>query len=128
MGCSAGQSRTEGNTISVKRVYDPPARAEGVRFPVGRLWPRGMRKEDLKLDGWLKDVAPGTELRKWSRHDPARWKEFQERYRKELEGNEESRRPILEAARKGNVTLLCSARDTERNNAVALKAFLEERL
>jgi uncharacterized protein YeaO (DUF488 family) len=114
--------------ISVKRVYDPPSRSEGVRFLVERLWPRGIRKDDLKLDGWLKDAAPSTELRKWFAHDPARWKEFQDRYRKEIEGKKDSWGPIVEAARKGNLTLLYSARDTEHNNAVALKAFLEEHL
>jgi uncharacterized protein YeaO (DUF488 family) len=114
--------------ISVKRVYDPPAGGDGFRFLVDRLWPRGIRKEDLKLDAWLKEAAPSNELRKWYAHDPARWKEFQERYRAELDGKKESWKPIVEAARQGNVTLLYSTRETERNNAVALKVFLEEQL
>lgn len=114
--------------IRVKRVYDPPARGDGVRFLVDRLWPRGVKRESLRLDGWLKDAAPSDELRRWFGHDPARWDEFRRRYFAELDGNPEGWRPILEAARKGNVTLLFSAREAAHNNAVALKAYLDERL
>jgi len=114
--------------IRVKRAYDPPAPEDGKRFLVDRLWPRGVKKEALKLDGWLKDVAPSDALRRWFGHDPAKWEEFQRRYFAELEAKPESWRPLLEAARAGNVTLLFSARDEAHNNAVALKAFLEVRL
>jgi uncharacterized protein YeaO (DUF488 family) len=85
-----------------------------------------VKREALDLDGWLKDVAPSDALRRWFGHDPARWDEFRRRYFTELDGKSEAWRPILEAARRGNVTLLYSARDAEHNNAVALKAYLEE--
>lgn len=110
--------------IQVKRVYEPPEAEDGVRFLVERLWPRGMKKERLKLDGWLKDVAPSDELRRWFGHDPARWEEFCNRYFAELDSKPEAWRPILEAARQGTVILLYSARDTEHNNAIALKHYL----
>ncbi len=114
--------------IKVKRVYEPPAPDDGKRFLVDRLWPRGVKKEALRLDGWLKEVAPSDELRRWFGHDPARWEEFQRRYFAELEAKPEAWQPLLEAARAGNVTLLFSAQDEEHSNAVALKAFLEARL
>lgn len=113
--------------IRIKRVYDPPARGDGKRFLVERLWPRGMKKEALELDGWLKDVAPSTELRKWFGHRLERWEEFRKRYEAELRANPDAWQPILDAARKGNVTLLYSARDTEHNGAVVLRDFLEKR-
>jgi len=111
--------------IKVKRVYEPPAPDDGKRFLVDRLWPRGVKKEALRLDGWLKDVAPSDGLRKWFGHDPAKWDEFRRRYFAELEAKPEAWEPLLEAARAGDVTLLFSARDEAHNNAVALKAFLE---
>jgi len=95
---------------------------------VERLWPRGLKKDALKLDGWLKDAAPSDGLRRWFGHDPAKWAEFKARYFAELEARPEAWRPLLEAARAGDVTLLFSARDAEHNNAVALKEFLEVRL
>ena len=114
--------------IQVKRVYEPTAKADGQRFLVERLWPRGIRKEALALTGWCKEVAPSHELRKWFSHDPAKWKEFQQRYRAELEAKPENWQPLLEAAKAGSLTLLFSAHDTEHNNAVVLKTWLEERL
>lgn len=114
--------------IRVKRVYDPPAPDDGKRFLVDRLWPRGLKKEALQLDGWLKEVAPSDGLRKWFGHDPAKWEEFQRRYFAELEARPEAWQPLLEEARKGTVTLLFSARDEQHNNAVALKIFLEHKL
>ncbi len=111
--------------IQVKRVYDPPAKTDGTRFLVERLWPRGMKKEKLVLDAWLKEVAPSPELRKWFNHDPARWREFQRRYRAELDQHPEAWQPILGAAKKGAVTLLFSSHDAQHNNVVALKAYLE---
>ncbi len=112
--------------IQVKRVYDPPDTKDGTRFLVERLWPRGIKKEALQMQDWLKDVAPSGELRRWFSHDPAKWREFQQRYFKELDGHREAWQPLLQAARRRNVTLLYSARDTEHNNAVALKEYLEK--
>lgn len=114
--------------LTVKRVYEAPEPGDGTRFLVERLWPRGIKKENLPMEAWLKDVAPSDALRRSFGHDPAKWEEFQRRYRVELDANAEAWRPILDAARRGKVTLLYSARDTENNNAVALKAYLEERL
>jgi uncharacterized protein YeaO (DUF488 family) len=112
--------------IRLKRVYDPPDPGDGARLLVERLWPRGMKKEDLRLDGWLKEVAPSHALRRWFAHDPARWEEFERRYRAELDAHPETWQPILEAAQQGDVTLLYSARDTQHNSAVVLKAYLED--
>jgi uncharacterized protein YeaO (DUF488 family) len=112
--------------IQVKRVYDRPEPDDGSRFLVERLWPRGMKKEELTMTGWLKEVAPSAELRRWFSHDPAKWEEFRRRYFVELESHPEVLQPIRDAARHGNVTLLYSARDTEHNNARALKAYLEK--
>ena len=111
--------------IQVKRIYEPAAKSDGARLLVERLWPRGLKKEDAKLDGWLREAAPSTALRKWFNHEPAKWDEFQKRYRDELTKNAETWKPILEAVRKGRVTLLFSSRDGEHNNVVALKAYLE---
>ncbi len=114
--------------IRVKRVYEQFEADDGKRFLVERLWPRGMKKEDLKMDGWVKEVAPSDALRHWFGHDPAKWEEFQLRYFTELEEKRDSWKPLLEEARQGMVTLLYSAHDQEHNNAVALKAFLEGQL
>ena len=114
--------------IQIKRVYDPPSRDDGPRILAERLWPRGVKKAGLHFDAWPKEVAPGTELRKWFQHDPAKWPEFQRRYRVELEGRPSAWQPILELAKKGNVTLLYSSHDAQHNNVVALKSFLEEQL
>lgn len=111
--------------VKVKRVYEPIARTDGARFLVERLWPRGLSKEELRLTAWLKDVGPSTRLRQWFNHDPQKWSEFRRRYFRELDAQPESWRPILDAARKGAVTLLYSARDEAHNNAVALKEYLE---
>ena len=110
--------------VSVKRVYEPSVSSDGVRVLVERLWPRGMRKETLKLNAWLKDVAPSDTLRRWFNHDPAKWSEFRRRYFAELNRHRDALQPILDAEAHGNVTLLYSAHDTEHNNAVALKDHL----
>lgn len=114
------------DVVRVKRVYEPMRRSDGIRFLVERFWPRAVKKEKLKLEAWLKDVAPSDGLRRWFGHDPAKWEEFQQRYRAELQTNPGALQPIMEAAKQGNVTLLYSARDTEHNNALVLKAYLEE--
>jgi uncharacterized protein YeaO (DUF488 family) len=112
--------------IRIKRVYDPPGQEDGARFLVDRLWPRGVKKTDLRMDGWLKEVAPSGELRQWFGHDPAKWAQFRRRYFAELDHRPEAWKPIREAARHGNVTLLYSARDAEHNNALALKTYLRK--
>jgi len=114
--------------LKIKRVYENAEANDGTRFLVERLWPRGMKKEELKMEAWLKDVAPSDGLRKWFAHDPLKWKEFQKRYRAELESNPNAWKPILESAKRGDVTLLYSARDIEHNNAVVLNSFLEEHI
>ena len=114
--------------IRFKRAYEPASPCDGKRFLVERLWPRGIKKENLKLDGWLKDVAPSTELRKWFAHDPAKWQDFRKRYFEELGHNPEAWEPLASAAKKGTVTLIFSSHDQEHNNAVALKQFLERKL
>jgi uncharacterized protein YeaO (DUF488 family) len=112
--------------IQIRRAYDPPAPADGVRILVDRLWPRGVKKEDLRLDAWLKELAPSDELRHWFGHDPVRWAEFQARYFYELDAMPQALEPIRQAARVGTVTLVYSAHDPDHNNAVALKAYLEK--
>ena len=114
--------------LRIKRVYEEPKRADGVRFLVERLWPRGIRKEELRMKAWLKEVSPSPGLRTWYSHDVTKWEEFQKRYRKELKSNADAWQPILDAAKNGNVTLLYSAKDVEHNSALVLKEFLEERL
>ena len=112
--------------VRVRRVYESIQRSDGSRFLVERFWPRGVKKEKLKLDAWLKDVAPSDSLRRWFGHDPVKWDTFQRRYRAELDANPGAWAILLEGTRQGNVTLLYSARDTEHNNAVVLKTYLEE--
>ena len=111
--------------IKVKRVYDPASPSDGRRVLVDRLWPRGMKKEDAAIDEWLKDIAPSNELRKWYAHDPAKWSEFRKRYKAELKDKTEIIDRLRQEARKSTVTLLFSSRETELNNAVALKEFIE---
>ncbi len=114
--------------IQLKRVYDDPGPHDGARFLVERLWPRGIRKTDLPIDGWQKEAGPSTQLRKWFSHDPTKWEDFRRKYFAELDTRPESLEPILKAAKRGTVTLLYSSHDTEHNNAVALKAYLEAKL
>ena len=114
--------------IRLGRVYSAKAKASGKRILVDRIWPRGVRKDALKLDFWLRELAPSNELRKWFGHDPRRWEEFKRRYRSELQRPErqEQLHQLLALARKGPVTLLYGARDEEHNEAVALREFLED--
>ncbi|MHB1299120.1 MAG: DUF488 domain-containing protein [Gemmatimonadaceae bacterium] len=115
--------------IKLKRAYDESDSTDGARYLVERLWPRGVKKDDLPLDGWLKDVAPSTELRRWFAHDPEKWPEFRRRYFAELKEHPEALAPLLAAARKKHtVTLVYSARDTEHNAAVALRDHLKHLL
>jgi uncharacterized protein YeaO (DUF488 family) len=115
--------------VKLKRVGEAAARSDGYRVLVERLWPRGVRKVDLVLDEWLKDIAPSTELRKWFSHDPERWSEFKKRYAAELRVSPaaESLQALVARAAKSTVTLLFSSHDAEHNNAVALKEQVERR-
>ena len=114
--------------ILMKRVYDPPGPDDGRRFLVDRLWPRGMKKEAVQIEGWLKEVAPSNALRNWYGHDPAKWDEFCRRYFVELDSQPEAWQPLLEAARQGVISLLFSTRELKLNNAAALKLYLEKKL
>ncbi len=113
--------------ILTKRVYDSDEPGDGTRFLVERLWPRGLTKAEVAMDAWVKNVAPSSALRRWYGHDSAKWDEFRRRYFAELDGEPEAWRPLLEALRHHVVTLIYSAKDTEHNNAVALKEYLEQR-
>jgi uncharacterized protein YeaO (DUF488 family) len=114
--------------IGLKRAYDPPAAGDGYRVLVDRVWPRGKTKDALRLDAWLKDLAPSTTLRRWFAHDPAKWEKFRERYFRELQGQGPAIEELVRQAREGQVTLVFGATDRERNNAVALRDYLESRL
>jgi uncharacterized protein YeaO (DUF488 family) len=111
--------------IMLKRTYDPASRTDGARFLVERLWPRGVTKRDLRVDAWLKEAGPSTELRKWFSHDPVKWTEFRRRYFRELDSRPEAWHPIVSAARRGTVTLVYSSHDTQHNNAVALQEYVQ---
>jgi uncharacterized protein YeaO (DUF488 family) len=114
--------------IALARVYDDEGAVSEPRFLVERLWPRGIRRVDLRLTDWLPDVGPSTELRRWFGHDPVKWAEFQRRYSDELDQHPEAWQPLRDAAHAGDITLLYSSRDTEHNNAVALREYLTARL
>lgn len=111
--------------IQLKRTTEPPARNDGARVLVDRLWPRGKSKEVLKLDLWLRDAAPSTELRQWFGHEPAKWEEFRRRYHAELDANAAALAPLRELLGNGRVTLVFAAADTAHNNAVALREWLQ---
>jgi uncharacterized protein YeaO (DUF488 family) len=112
-------------TILLKRAYDTPSRSDGYRILVERLWPRGVAKQHAKIDLWLKEAAPSTELRRWFNHDPNRWVEFKRKYFRELDSHEASVHPILERVRAGPVTFIFASRELRFNNAVALKEYVE---
>jgi uncharacterized protein YeaO (DUF488 family) len=114
--------------IRIKRTYDAPARGDGRRILVERLWPRGMKKDALDVDAWLKEVAPSPDLRKWFGHRVGRWGEFRRRYRIELDARPDAWAPILKAEKRGNVTLLFSAHDVLHNGALVLRDYLLDRL
>jgi len=112
--------------LRLKRIYDPAAPEDGQRILVERLWPRGMRKDEARLDDWFKEIAPSPDLRKWFGHDPEKWPEFKRRYRGELAECTGLLADLRERARTGPVTLLFAAKDREHNSAVALREILEE--
>lgn len=115
--------------IWLRRAYDRPTRNDGVRILVDRVWPRGVSKEDLRIEAWERDLAPSTELRRWFGHDPHRWAEFRHRYRTELDSDDvtEDLDRLVERIRSGRITLVYGAKDTEHNQAVVLREVLEER-
>ena len=110
--------------LRLKRAYEPAESGDGIRILVDRLWPRGVSKADADLHDWMKDIAPSTDLRKWFGHDPARWAEFQRRYRAELRRHDDELDHIRELARRQTVTLVYGARDEEHNDAVVLRDVL----
>ena len=110
--------------IRLKRAYQPAAADDGTRILVDRLWPRGLKKSDAAIDRWLKDIAPSTALRKWFAHDPARWPEFRRRYAAEIRRHPDQLAELRAIAGKGPVTLIFSARDELRNDAVVLRNVL----
>ena len=112
-------------TIRIKRVYEKPDEADGRRILVDRLWPRGLSKDRAKVDVWLKEIAPSTELRRWYGHDPNKWTEFKRRYAAELDAKPGIVEELLREVRTGVVTFLYSSREKQLNNAVALKEYLE---
>jgi uncharacterized protein YeaO (DUF488 family) len=114
--------------IKTKRIYESPAEEDGFRILVDKLWPRGLKKEEAKIDLWLKEIAPTDELRKWFSHDPQKWEGFKKKYEKQLATKQELLHKIKQMEKeRGNITLLYSARDTEHNNAVALWTILEKK-
>jgi uncharacterized protein YeaO (DUF488 family) len=114
--------------IAIVRAYDVDASVHGYRVLVDRLWPRGISKQELHLDEWLKDVAPSTELRRWFNHLPERWDEFQKRYKKELAANAEDVDKLLTLAKQRSLTLIYGARDEQHNDAVVLQEVLLAKL
>ena len=111
--------------IRIKRTYELPARGDGRRILVERLWPRGMKKENLEADAWMKEVAPSTELRKWFAHDPNKWESFRGRYETEIRHKEDLIKVLKQKVREGTITLVYGARDEKHNEALVLKRFLE---
>ncbi|WP_315816734.1 DUF488 domain-containing protein [Paraflavitalea speifideaquila] len=110
--------------LQLKRVYELPAKEDGLRILVDRLWPRGLTKEKAQVDHWFKEIAPSTELRKWFDHDPAKWNEFKKRYRQELKYNKEQVAMLKDYLKQGRVTLVYGAKDELHNDAVVLKEWL----
>ncbi len=114
--------------ISLKRAYEAPSSSDGCRILVERLWPRGLSKQNAKIDLWTKDAAPTAELRRWFNHDPDKWAEFKQRYFKELQARDAPIDAILERVHAGSVTFVFASRESRFNNAVALKEYVERSL
>jgi uncharacterized protein YeaO (DUF488 family) len=113
--------------VKIKRAYDKISSDDGKRILVDRLWPRGIKKDEAKIDEWIKEIAPSNELREWFAHDPSKWQEFKKRYREELKDQSNLIKILKHRAKKGNITLIFSARDTEHNNAVVLSELISKR-
>lgn len=112
--------------LHIKRVYETPSAEDGTRVLVDRLWPRGLTKGNARIDQWLKDIAPSTELRTWFNHDPAKWSEFERRYKRELDNNMQVVEALRDLVRSGPVTLVYSAKDEQHNNAIVLQAYINQ--
>ncbi len=112
--------------VRMKRVYEPSAPEDGKRIFIDRLWPRGIKKEEAKIDEWIKEIAPSTELRKWFSHDPTKWPEFRRRYKRELGERSDLVKWLIEEAKKGTITLVFAAKDTEHANAAVLKEVMDQ--
>ncbi len=113
--------------IALKRAYDKPAKNDGYRVLIDRVWPRGIKKEHAQVNEWLKELAPSSELRRWFNHDPDRWDEFKDRYFKELDKNRQAVNQLAAHAREHRLTLVYAAKNRKFNNAVALKEYLDQR-
>ena len=111
--------------IKTKRAYEQPDKSDGYRVLVDRLWPRGISKDEAKLDDWMKDIAPSNELRKWYHSNPSEWEEFRKRYLAELKDHRNELRPLAVKAGAGTVTLVFSSKETDQNNATVLKQYLQ---
>jgi uncharacterized protein YeaO (DUF488 family) len=114
--------------VQMKRVYEKPNASDGNRILIDRLWPRGLTKEKAKVDVWLKDVAPSTELRRWFGHDPSKWNEFKKRYHGELKDNNVTVGELVKQVKKGKTTLVYGTKDEEHNDAVVIKEYLEKNI
>ncbi len=112
-------------TIGIKRIYEPVEEKDGYRVLVDRLWPRGIRKKEAGIDLWLKDAAPSTALRQWFNHEPEKWDEFKKQYFAELDNNRQLLQSFIEDNKKRRITLVYASRDTEHNQAVLLRQYLE---
>jgi uncharacterized protein YeaO (DUF488 family) len=118
------RSKVSKDRVRIKRAYEAPSADDGTRVLIDRLWPRGVAKAEAAVDHWMKEIAPSTELRKWFGHDPARWEEFQRRYRSELKDHRDELARLRELAREGVVTLVYAAHDETHNDAVVLRDLL----
>lgn len=117
-------NKIKASNVKLKRAYEQPARDDGTRILVDRLWPRGVKKVDAALDEWAKNIAPSTELRKWFAHEPARWQEFCTRYSEEIKQQPDLLKHLRTLAQQGVITLIFSARDETHNDAVVLRNVL----
>ena len=115
---------TPSDNVKLKRAYDLPSRSDGKRVLIDRLWPRGVKKTEAKIDEWMKDIAPSTKLRKWFGHEPARWPEFRRRYEAEVRDHPEQLERLRMLAREGPLTLVFSAHDEDHNDAVVLRELI----
>lgn len=112
--------------LLLKRVYEETSKTDGYRILVDRIWPRGIKKSEAKIDLWLKEIAPSNELRKWFDHDPSKWGQFRTKYSKELKNKDEELNIITQRLKKSTVTLLFGAKDKEHNQAIALLEYIQK--